>query len=285
MSVESQNIYDNPEFFSTYGDLPRSQHGLLAAPEWPILEKMILNSKSSPIGPLENTLKGSRILDLGCGYGWFVCWAREKGAGYVKGVDLSQNMINRAKEFEAETNHLMVPAPTTEIIFEIDDLETINLSQHPEQGLYDLVYSSLAFHYVDDIVRLFREIHSCLKKGSNHERRGRFVFYVEHPIVTAPVHPGPDYKVIREAGEDQKVWPLNSYSREGLRLTSWLGAEGVRKYHRTVETYVTALLENGFVLTGLKDWCRSRTNVAGRLEGNVERPCPNFLIISAEVRE
>ena len=285
MSVESQNIYDNPEFFSAYGDLPRSQHGLPAIPEWPILEEMILNPKSSPIGLLENPLKGSRILDLGCGYGWFIRWAREKGAGYVKGVDLSQNMINRAKEFEAEINHLVVPAPTTEVIFEIDDLETINLSQCHEQGLYDLVYGSLAFHYVEDIVRLFREIHSCLKKGSTHGRRGRFIFSVEHPILTAPVHPEPAYKMIREAGEDRKVWPLNSYTSEGLRLSTWLGVEGVRKYHRTVQTYVTGLLENGFVLTGLKEWCRSKENVAGQSEGNTDGHRPNFLLISAEVRE
>ncbi|KAJ5209262.1 hypothetical protein N7449_003641 [Penicillium cf. viridicatum] len=96
---------------------------------------------------------------------------------------------------------------------------------------------------------------------------------------------GPGYKVIREAGEDQKVWPLNSYSSKGLRLSRWLGEEGVRKSHRTVETDVTALLENGFVLTGLKDWCPSKENVVGQAEWTVEGHRPYFLLISAEVRE
>ncbi|KAJ5499475.1 Sodium/solute symporter [Penicillium expansum] len=73
MPVESQNIYDNPGFFIQYGNLPRSQHGLPAAPEWPILEDMILNPKSSPTKLSETPLQGSRVLDLGCGYGWFVC--------------------------------------------------------------------------------------------------------------------------------------------------------------------------------------------------------------------
>ncbi|KAJ5188956.1 Sodium/solute symporter [Penicillium cf. griseofulvum] len=283
MPVESQNIYDTPEFFLAYGNLPRSQHGLRGAPEWPVLEQMILNPKSSPTELSETPLKGSRILDLGCGYGWFIRWAREKGAGYIKGVDISQNMINRAKEFEAEINHQTRNA--TKVTFEIQDLETINLSHQPEQELYDIVYSSLAFHYIEDIVRLFREIHRCLKKGSGHERRGRLIFSVEHPIVTAPVYPGPDFKVIRDAGEDRMVWPLNSYRSEGLRLSSWLGSEGVRKYHRTVETYVTALLENGFVLTGLKDWCLSKEDIAGKPEWKGEGHRPYFLLISAEVRE
>ncbi|KAJ5960715.1 uncharacterized protein N7479_007865 [Penicillium vulpinum] len=290
MPVESQNIYDNPDFFVAYGDLPRSQHGLPAAPEWPILEEMIRNLKSSPTRPSEDPLQGSQILDLGCGYGWFIRWAREKGAAYIKGVDISQNMINRAKEFEAEINHptqngVVAPDPATEVIFEIHDLETINLSNQSEKGFYDLVYSSLTLHYIEDIVRLFREIHSCLKKGSNNERRGRLIFSVEHPIGTALVNPGPGFKVIQEAGEDRTIWPLNSYGSEGLRLTSWLGAEGVRKYHRTVETYVTALLENGFVLTGLKDWSPSKEDVAGQPEWRMERHRPYFLLISAEVRE
>lgn len=63
--------------------------------------------------------------------------------------------------------------------------------------LYDMVYSSLTFHYVEDIVGLFREIHGCLKKGDGHERGGRLIFSVEHPIGTALVYPRPGFKVIR----------------------------------------------------------------------------------------
>lgn len=134
-------------------------------------------------------------------------------------------MINRTKEFETETstqtrNGALALAPATEVVFEIHDLETITLSHQPEQGLYDMVYSSLAFHYIEDIVRLFREIHGCLKKGGDHERRGRLIFSVEHPIGTALVYPGPGYKVIQDEGRDRQVWPLNSYSSEGLRLSS-----------------------------------------------------------------
>lgn len=137
LPVESQNIYDNPDFFFEYGNLPRSQHGLQAAPKSPTLEGMILSTKFSPIGPSENPLKGSLILDLGCGYGWFIRWAREKGAAYVKGVDISQNMISRAKEFETEINHqtrnrVVASTPATEVIFEIHDLETITLSHQPK---------------------------------------------------------------------------------------------------------------------------------------------------------
>jgi hypothetical protein len=49
---------------------------------------------------------------------------------------------------------------------------------------------------------------------------------------------------------------------------------------------VTALLENGFVLTGLREWCPPKEDAAGLAKSkNIEGHRPNFLLISAEVRE
>ena len=38
-----------------------------------------------------------RVIDLGCGFGWFCRWARENGAAHVLGVDVSEKMLERAK--------------------------------------------------------------------------------------------------------------------------------------------------------------------------------------------
>lgn len=61
----TQNIYDQKEFFEGYSQLPRSREGLEAAPEWPSLLAMLPE------------LGGGKVLDLGCGFGWFCRWARE----------------------------------------------------------------------------------------------------------------------------------------------------------------------------------------------------------------
>ncbi|KAJ5891034.1 uncharacterized protein N7473_007262 [Penicillium subrubescens] len=272
MQSNSQNIYDNPEFFSAYSTLSRSQQGLAAAPEWPSLRHMILGSSST-------TLPQSRVLDLGCGYGWFVRWARENGASYIQGIDISEKMIEKAKSFDKDAK----PASTPEVSYEIRDLETLILDEES----YDFVYSSLTFHYIEDLARLLRQIHSSLKKGNNGSGNGKLVFSVEHPIYSSPVRPAADWIDVKGAGEEEeegKVWPLNSYSEEGLRVTSWLGTDGVRKYHRTTETYVSLLLENGFVLTGLKDWAPSEEDVAAHPEWSVERHRPFFLLLAAEAR-
>lgn len=37
----AQNIYDQPEFFSAYGQLNRSIHGLQGVPEWPDIRALL----------------------------------------------------------------------------------------------------------------------------------------------------------------------------------------------------------------------------------------------------
>ena len=78
------------------------------------------------------------------------------------------------------------------------------------------------------------------------------MFSVEHPIYTAPSSPGM-VEIAGDEGERHRVWPLNEYQAEGLRVTNW-HADGVQKYDRTTGTYVNLLLDDGFELTGFREW-------------------------------
>ena len=100
----TQNIYDDPSFFAGYGQLARSIHGLGGAPEWPALRQML------------PALGGLKVVDLGCGYGWFCRWAREHGAQTVLGVDVSEKMLERASELSHDAA----------IAYARADLETLN---------------------------------------------------------------------------------------------------------------------------------------------------------------
>src|SRR6476660_7320265 len=132
----TQNIYDNDEFFAGYLRLPRSVAGLEGAPEWPALRAMLPD------------LHGRTVLDLGCGFGWFCRWAREQGAAHVLGFDVSEKMLERAR------------ATTTDaaVTYRRADLETLELSP----ASFDLVYSSLALHYVEHLDRLLARVHGAL---------------------------------------------------------------------------------------------------------------------------
>src|SRR3546814_6404013 len=81
-----QNIYDNPEFFAGDSRLPRQVQGLAGAPEWPAIRAMLPE------------LAGKRVVDLGCGFGWFARWARQPGAASGLGLDLSVKLLARERK-------------------------------------------------------------------------------------------------------------------------------------------------------------------------------------------
>jgi len=240
----SQNIYDDAGFYNAYRQLPRSRDGLAAAPEWDAVRALIPE------------LEGSRILDLGCGFGAFARWCIEQGAASVIGVDLSTNMLNRAREL----------TETDSIEYRIGDLEDLDI---PEPN-FELIYSALAFHYVEDFSALCRAMRSKLVQG------GRLVATVEHPIFTAPRN---DAWLKKDSGD--AIWPLDRYFDEGYRERSWF-TDGVIKYHRTIGTYVGALLGSSFKLTNLTEWEPTLEQVTEHPEWKLERERPMFLILSAE---
>lgn len=239
----AQNIYDNPEFFAGYTQLPRQVRGLDGAPEWPAIRAML------------PAVSGKRIVDLGCGFGWVSRWMREQGAASVLGLDLSENMIGRAK---ADTGD---PA----IEYRIADLETLEL---PE-GAFDLAYSALTFHYIRDFNRLVRMIHRALVPG------GSMVFTIEHPIFMAAAHP---HWIADEDG--RRTWPVNRYAIEGERRTDWF-AKGVIKYHRTIGTTLNTLVRAGFQILGVDEPAPSPEQIAEapKLAEELERPM--MLLVAA----
>jgi SAM-dependent methyltransferase len=239
----TQNIYDTEVFFEGYSKMGRSVEGLAGAPEWPALQAML------------PPMPGLKVVDLGCGYGWFSRWAQEQGAEQVLGLDVSQKMLARAKEMTS----------SSAITYGIADLEKLDLPD----AAFDLAYSSLAFHYIVDLKGLFARIHQALVPG------GRLVFSIEHPIFMAPRQPG---WLIDEQG--RKSWPVDSYQLEGPRVTNWL-AEGVIKQHRTVGTLLTLLIQAGFTLSHVDEWGPSEADLKARpaLAEELERPM--MLLVAA----
>ena len=239
----TQNIYDKPEFFDAYSGLGRSVQGLDGAPEWAALKRMLPN------------LKGLRIVDLGCGFGWFCRWAQEQGAAQVLGVDVSEKMLARARAINSGDA----------ISYKQMDLEQLE----PTEGDFDLAYSSLAFHYVEDAARLYRQIYRTLVPG------GHLVFSTEHPIFTAPAKPG--WLVDPKGG---KTWPVNHYLMEGPRTTNWL-ADGVVKYHRTIGTTLNLLIQSGFKIDHVEEFAPTAEQIVAMpaLAEELERPM--FLLITA----
>lgn len=211
-----QNKYDEERFFNKYSQMERSRKGLEGAGEWHTLKKMLPD------------FRGKRVLDLGCGFGWHCRYAAENGALSVLGLDLSEKMLERARKETA----------SAVITYRRSSIEDFDF---PENA-FDIVLSSLAFHYIASFNDICRKVCRTLTPGGN------FVFSAEHPVFTAQG----SQEWIRDASGTPTCWPVDRYFEEGARTANFLGEE-VTKYHRTLTTCISGLLENGFELTGLAE--------------------------------
>jgi SAM-dependent methyltransferase len=180
---------------------------------------------------------------------------RDQGAASVLGIDLSANMIARARSGTSD------PA----IEYRIADLETLELPA----AAFDLVYSALTFHYVEDFTRLARMIGRALSPG------GALVFTIEHPIYMAAAQP---HWIVDAEG--RKTWPVNGYAAEGERRTDWF-AKGVLKYHRKLATTLNTLIGAGFELRGIEEFAPTREQIESSPELAEELERPMLLLVSA----
>jgi SAM-dependent methyltransferase len=239
----AQNPYDREDFFGEYIKLARQVKGLDGAPEWPVLRSFI------------PSVKDKKFLDLGCGFGWYCRWASENGAVEVKGVDISENMLAKTKDFPED--------PV--ITYERADLESLKLPSNE----YDIVFSALTLHYLKDLQGLVNQVAQSLKPG------GSFVFSAEHPIWTAPRNP---QWILDSEGES--VWPLDGYLDEGKRIRNWL-ADGIEKQHRTLASYLTILLNAGLQLSAIEEWGPGIELIKEMPQWANERKRPMFFFVRA----
>ena len=84
--MAQQNIYDNEIFFAGYKKIRENQVNANNLFEIPALFSMMPN------------LKDKTILDLGCGFGEHCKGFVESGAKKVIGIDISEKMLEIAKQ-------------------------------------------------------------------------------------------------------------------------------------------------------------------------------------------
>lgn len=238
-----ENKYDNELFFKKYSEMNRSKKGLDGAGEWSELKKLLPD------------FKNKNVLDLGCGYGWHCIYAYENGARKITGIDISKKMINTAKEKSKNLN----------IEYKCCAMEDLEFKENS----FDVVLSSLAFHYIKNFEDLVKNISRWLLP------EGDFIFSVEHPVFTS--YGTQDWYY--DCDGNILHFPVDNYYYEGKRDAIFLG-ETVTKYHRTLTTYIDTLLRNGFELKHIIEPKppEEMLNISG-MKDEMRRPM--MLIISA----
>ncbi|MCJ8343657.1 MAG: class I SAM-dependent methyltransferase [Cetobacterium sp.] len=192
-------IYDDEIFFESYKELREKSNSYNKLLEQPHMESLILN------------FKNKKILDLGCGFGSNSIGFIEKGANFVLGIDNSEKMLEVAVNINNDKNIEYLNLD----LDELEELKRRNLK-------FDMVYSSLVFHYIKDFKKLIENINGLLKKD------GFLIFSQEHPLTLAPIE---GIKWLRD--EDNKIYyKLSDYGISGERKVNWF-IDNISKYHRT----------------------------------------------------
>jgi len=244
-SREPQNIYDDPAFFAGYTTLERFGAGWERAAE------------RADLLALLPKLDGLRAVDLGCGAGQLAYYLATNGAAEVVGVDISERMLALARTQWAH--------PSVTYLREAIE----NMAFPPAR--FDLVVSSLAFHYVEDYTDLIARIARWLAPG------GVLVYSTEHPMYTARLPD--DGWVLNEAGERIR-WGLDRYADEGSREEHWF-VSGVRKVHRTFATLINGPVDAGFVVERVVEPVPSEEWLRDHPQARDERRRPMFLLVRA----
>lgn len=243
-----ENIYDNKSFFDNYIHL-RNDPDNVAANE--IVEMPAIYDALPD-------LTGKRVLDLGCGCGNNCTKSVELGASYVLGTDVSENMIDLAKKTNADEK-IEYQA------LAMEDISSLNQK-------FDVVISSLAFHYVEDYDRLVKDIFGLLNED------GQLIFSQEHPLSTGTIlnEACNSSSKLKLGGKEYKL--LSDYNVNGPRTVDWLGCT-YTKYHRNFSSLVNGLIRNHFKICKIIEPVAGDENVKKNPKYKNQLNMPYFMII------
>ena len=177
-------------------------------------------------------VKNKTILEIGCGFGDHAKKLSKQKFKKLVGFDLSKELIKYAEEQK-------IPNST----FYVGDM---GKKLKHNYSSFDVVYSSLAIHYLENINQLFSEVHRVLKKG------GIFCFSTGHPISNL-INQSDEHIIGSKKLSNGKRIIFGNYFDESPKLNC-LGSLGKIKLSSfTYETLIKAGLNNGFELIDYKD--------------------------------
>jgi 2-polyprenyl-3-methyl-5-hydroxy-6-metoxy-1,4-benzoquinol methylase len=228
------------------------------------------------------TVRNKRILEIGCGNGYFSRMLARRGAK-VTGTDLSSKMIGFAKMREKTK-----PLGINYLIHDAANLRGI------KSGTFDLVVGNMCLMDIQNAQGAIREASRTLKPG------GRFVFSISHPFLL------PHSKQLRTiiTKNKQKYFGYAIYkylSPSAEKFVVWASGAHATAYHRSIGTYIKYLRSAGFLIDAFEEiatkkklkkagrgdrvlkwnWSKYRTMTEKKAKAIANKELPRFLVIGA----
>lgn len=210
-------------------------------------------------------VRGQRILDLGCGQGWFSRQLAERGA-HVTGIDFSAQQLANARRHEA--------ARPLGITYQL--LDATQVDQEWPVNSFDLVTACMALHDSPESGRMLAAARRVLTPD------GRLCFSIVHPVGAAPVH-----EWVRDAQGQKQGWHINHYFDSGPYVLHWTMERltthwSTPQWHRTLGEWSELIAEAGFAITRLDEPRPTPEQVARNPGWEPSTRVPFFLVFSLQ---
>ena len=176
-------------------------------------------------------VNGKRVLSLGCGSGEDSQYLKSLGAINSVGVDISKGLIDIAKKSYPDCE------------FSVMDMEHLS---SPDNS-FDVVYSSLAIHYLEDWTKVFEGMFRLLKPGSH------FLFSCGHPIYSAlALTTDSDDIAVRQLAiiknEKNNTTEIIGDYLTRRKIDDALGKNTVTVWHKSISEIITEATDAGFLV-------------------------------------
>jgi SAM-dependent methyltransferase len=213
-------------------------------------------------------VSGKRVLDAGCGSGYYSAWLAERGAEVV-GIDASEEMVAEAADRYGDVAEFRVADLREPLDAAADDVFA--------DESFDLVVSQLALEHVEDWTTPMSEFARVLNPG------GRLVISCDHPFTTYFVIEHEEPEIGSADATEADYYEVERYNRV------WGGGRGtdgdrieIPCFRRSLRGVVGPMFEAGFVVENLREPRPPETD--GPL-AYFQDHTPRFLVVRARKAE
>lgn len=208
--------------------------------------------------------KGKKIVEVGCGEGYFSRLFAEAG-GEVDASDISLELIASAKRKGGERLRYFT-TPADKLPF-------------AEAERYDTAVAVLTLQNMESLAPVMREIARVLKP------KGKFVFVLNHPTFRIPKESSWVYD---DASKKQyrRVDAYMTSSKVAIAMHPGMGSAGADtfSFHHSLQEYSKILSNNGFAIARIEEWISHKVSGSGprkEAEDRARREFPLFMCVEA----
>ncbi len=207
--------------------------------------------------------QGTRVLDIGCGEGYFTRVLAAAGCE-VTGSDIAPELIAKAKKQSPGIPYHVASA---------------DMLRFAKDGSYSVATCVLALQNMEKLEPVLKEVARVLAPG------GKFVFVLNHPAFRIPKRSSWGWDDVAKT-QYRRLDAYLSASREKMDMTP--GEKGEHEYtysfHRSLQDHMKALSSAGFAITRMEEWISHKKSEKGprqEAEDRARKEFPLFLAVEA----